>query len=50
MVRVEGRVVQVEESEPVPLGDGRVTADGVVLVAQPHQQDNVEGCCCVLYM
>ena len=48
MVRIEGCVVQVEEAQPVPLGDGSVTADGVILVTQPHQQDYVESSCCIL--
>jgi hypothetical protein len=36
-------VVQVEEPQPVALRDGRVAADRVILVTQPHQQDDVEG-------
>ena len=48
MVGVKGRVIQVEEAQPVPLRDGGVAAHRIVLVAQPHQQDNVERCCCVL--
>ena len=48
MVCVECCVVQVEEAQPVPLGDGGVAADGIILVTQPHQQDYVEGCSRVL--
>jgi len=43
VVRIEGGVVQVEEPQPVALRDGRVAAHRVVLVAQPHQQDDVKG-------
>ena len=42
MVGVEGGVVEVEEAQPVPPRDGGVAAYAVVLVAQPHQQDDVE--------
>ena len=48
VVRVECCVVQVEEAQPVPLGDGGVAADRIILVTQPHQQDYVEGCSRVL--
>jgi hypothetical protein len=43
VVGVESGVIQVEEPQPVALSDGRVAADRVVLVAQPHQQDDVKG-------
>jgi hypothetical protein len=33
--------------EPVSLGDGRVTANGIVLVGHPHDQDYIEGGRCV---
>ena len=43
MVGIEGGVVEVEEPQPVALRDGRVAAHRVILVTQPHQQDDVEG-------
>ncbi len=43
VVGVESGVIQVEEPQPVALSDRRVAADRVVLVAQPHQQDDVKG-------
>ena len=43
MVGVECGVVEIEESEPVSLSDVGVAADGIVLVADPHYQDDVEG-------
>ena len=43
VVGVEDKVVEVEEPEPVFPRDGRVAADGVVLVGDPHDQDDVEG-------
>ena len=44
VVGVEGEVVEVEEAQPVPLTDVGVTADGVVLVSDPHDQDDVKRC------
>jgi hypothetical protein len=29
--------------QPISLGDGRVTANGIVLVGHPHDQNYVEG-------
>ena len=43
MVGVECRVVEVEEPEPVSLGNVGVAADRVVLVTDPDYQDHVEG-------
>ena len=43
MVHVEGKVVCKEEAGPVALGEGLLHAHGVELLAQPHQQDHVEG-------
>ena len=48
VVGVECSVVEIEESQPVSLGDVGVAADGVVLVADPDYQDHVEGRGCVL--
>ena len=42
MVGVEGEVVEVEEAQPVSLTDVGVAADGVVLVRDPHDQDDVK--------
>lgn len=42
VVGVEWEVVEVEELEPVAPGDGRVAANGVVLVSHPHNDDDVK--------
>lgn len=31
--------------EPISFGDWRVTANGIVLVGYPHDQDHIEGGC-----
>lgn len=36
-------MIQVEESEPMTLGDARVTADCIVLIRDPDNQYDVEG-------
>ena len=43
MIGIEGCVVEIEESEPISPCHVSVTTDGVVLVADPHYQDHVEG-------
>lgn len=43
MVGVEGEVVQEEKAEPVALAYAGVTADGVVLIGYPYDEDDVEG-------
>ena len=43
MVGIESCVVEIEESEPVSPCYVCVTTDGIVLVADPHDQDHVEG-------
>lgn len=42
MVGIKGKVVEIEEAEPVTASDGRVAADGFILVTNPHQHNNVE--------
>ena len=42
VVGIEGDVVEVEEPRPELLGQRGVAADGVVLVGDPHDQDDVE--------
>lgn len=42
MVGVERKVIQVEEPEPIFFGDGSVTANGIVLIRHPDDQNNVE--------
>ena len=44
MVSVKTKVIQIEKAKPIFFGDGRVAANGVVLVSHPHDQDNVKGC------
>ena len=43
VVGIEGRVVEIEESQPVSPGHIGVATDGVILVTDPHYQDHVEG-------
>ena len=43
VISVKGEVVEVEKSEPKLFGDSRVTANGVVLIGDPHDQNDVEG-------
>ena len=43
MVGIECCVVEIEESEPVSPCYVCVTTDGIVLVADPDDQDHVEG-------
>ena len=42
MVCVEGEVVKVEELEPVAASDRGVATDGVILVGNPNDDDDVE--------
>ena len=42
MIGIESCVIEIEKSEPVSPGDVGVAADRVVLVADPHDQDDVE--------
>ena len=48
MVSVKAEVVQIKEAKPIFFGDGRVAANGVVLVCHPHDEDDVKRSCCVL--
>ena len=41
-------MIEVEEPEPESFGYCRVATDSVVLIRNPHDQDDVEGCCRVL--
>ena len=43
VVDIERQVVQVEEPQPVLLGDGRMAAVRVELIGNPHVQYHVEG-------
>ena len=42
VVCVEGEVVKVEELEPVTASDRGVATDGVILVGNPNDDDDVE--------
>ena len=42
MIRVEREMIEIEKSQPMPLAGARVTADGVVLVGDPHDQNHIE--------
>lgn len=42
MVRVEGEVIEVEKSKPVPLRNRCVATNCIVLISDPHDQYNVE--------
>ena len=48
MVSVKAEVVQIKKAEPIFFGDGRVAANGVVLVCHPHDEDDVKSSCRVL--
>ncbi len=48
VIRVEREVVEVEELQPVPLGNVRVATDRVVLIRYPHYEDDIECRRCVL--
>lgn len=37
-----------DSPQPVAFAGVGVTADGVVLIGQPHDEDDVEGRCCVV--
>jgi hypothetical protein len=43
MVGVERKVVEIEKSQPVLLGDGRVAANCIVLIRNPDDQNDVKG-------
>lgn len=43
VVDIERQVVQVEETQPVLLGDGRMAAVRVELIGNPHIKYHVEG-------
>ena len=49
VVCIESCVIEVKEPQPVPPGDRGVAADSIVLVTQPHHQNNVECCGRILY-
>ena len=48
MVSVKAEVVEIKKAEPIFFGDGRVAANGVVLVCHPHDEDDVKSSCRVL--
>lgn len=42
VVGVEGKMVQIKEPEPMPLTRIGVATDGIILVSQPHNEDDVK--------
>lgn len=41
-------VSSCDSPQPVTFAGVGVTADGIVLISQPNNEDNVERCCCVI--
>ena len=41
-------MIQEKEAQPVTLADTRVTADGIVLISDPNDENDVEGCSCIV--
>lgn len=44
VISVEGEVVKIEEPQPVTFAGVGVAADGIILIGQPDDEDDVEGC------
>lgn len=48
MIGVKREMVQEEETEPMTLRRRSMTANRVVLIRDPNDEDDVKGCCGVV--